>query len=242
MNLAFDPPERPAASLQYFFWLHPEWWSELLCGLAWAAMLFHAWQHAGHEFHRQRTFVSELMWWMVMVAAMMIPLTIQELSATAAGSLWARRHRAIAGFLAGYFAPWLVLGIFVACLKNAPGTRTYATAALAFAIAALWQTTKLHRRALLACHVTEPLAPVGWRADRDCLCFGGTIGSACIGTCWPLMLACAFAGHSLIAMVGGSVIGVLERRPFRPRLHAALWMTLAMAIYYAGLAAFRSIR
>jgi hypothetical protein len=50
------------------------------------------------------------------------------------------------------------------------------------------------------------------------------------------MLACAFTGHSLIAMMGGMAVGAAERWWFRPRTRAMLTATLALASYYAVLA------
>ena len=241
MNSTLTYTGRPmAVTLQYFFWSHPEWWSVALCGVAWAVMLLHGWQHGGHEVHHRMTFAQELLSWMLMVAAMMLPLVIPSVRAAAGGSLWARRHRAVAGFLAGYFPPWLVLGIAAAGLREASWTHTYAAPALCFVIAALWQRTRMHKRALMACYHTLPLAPAGWRANRDCLLFGGTIGVACVRSCWPLMLACAFAGHGPVAMAGGMAVGALERFTFRPRPRPPLVGTLAMAGYYLILASFGS--
>jgi hypothetical protein len=226
---------RMASAMQYFFWLHPEWWSRALCGLAWALMLLQGWRHAGHEAHHWMSFAQELGYWMLMAAAMMLPLVLYSVWVTAIGSLWARRHRAIAGFLGGYFAPWLVLGIVVAGMRQGSWAHNYSAAALGFVAAALWQLTTMHKRALIACHRTLPLAPLGWRADRDCLRFGGTIGVACVCSCWPLMLACAFAEHGLIAMTGGMVVSAMERWSFRPRRRTVLVATLALASYYVVL-------
>ncbi len=237
MSSILTYPRQPAsATLQYFFWLHPEWWSKAVCCLAWAVMLLHGWQHGGHEVHNWMKIGQELECWMLMVAAMMLPLIIHRVWVTAASSLWARRHRAIAGFLGGYFVPWLVLGIVIAAMRQGSWTHSDSAAALCFVAAALWQLTPIHRRALAACHRTQPLAPLGWRADRDCIRFGGTIGIACVWSCWPLMVACAFAGHSAIAMTGGMAVGAAERWSFRPRARAAVLGTLAIASYYAVLA------
>ena len=225
-----------ARTLQHFFWLHPEWWSVALCGFAWSAMLMHGWQHAGHGVHHWMTFAQEFQAWLLMVAAMMLPLVLDAVRATAVGSLWARRHRAIAGFLAGYFAPWLALGIVAAGLRQGPWTHTHVAPALGFAVAALWQLTPMHRRALAACHRLLPLSPLGWHADRDCLRFGSTIGLACVSSCWLLMLACTFAGHGLMAMMGGMALGATERWSYRPPRRAVLAGTLALAGYYAVLA------
>ena len=222
-----------AGSREYFFWLHPEWWCKALCGFAWVVMLIHGWQHAGHEVHDRMTFSQELGYWMLMCAAMMLPLVMYQVWLTAAGSLWTRRHRAIAGFLAAFFVPWLVLGIAAVGLRQSSWKYGYAIPAIAFLSAALWQLTAAHRRGLIACHRTMPLAPSGWRADRDCLRFGGFIGGACVWVCWPLMLACTFAGHNLIALAGSMFVAGTERWRFRPR--QVLLATLAMAGYYSVL-------
>jgi predicted metal-binding membrane protein len=235
MNPILSYSRAPAAeSLQYFFWLHPEWWSRAVCGIAWVVMLVHGWRNAAHNSSHWMTFAQELAFWMLMVAAMMLPLVIRNVWVTAAGSLWIRRHRAIAGFLAGYFVPWLALGLVASTLREAAWSHTAYAAAIGFGTAAIWQRTPMHKRALSNCHLTVPLAPVGWRADLDCLRFGGTIGAACVASCWPLMLACAFTGHGLIAMTGGTAVSALERWSFRPRNHIMLAITLALAGYYAA--------
>jgi predicted metal-binding membrane protein len=225
-----------ARRTQLFFWLHPEWWTVVLSGFAWAAMLFHGWRHTAHGGQHWVALPQELGNWLLMVAAMMLPLVLDSVREAAAGSLWARRHRAITGFLVGYFAPWLALGFLAAGSRQLSWTHTYIAPALSFAAAALWQLTPIHRRALVACHRRQPLAPLGWQADRDCLRFGVTIGLACISSCWPLMIACTLAGHGFIAMIGGMAVGAAERWSFRPRTRTALVGTLALAGYYALLA------
>jgi hypothetical protein len=233
----FTEVSRPStAALQYFFWRHPEWWTRALYGLAWATMLLHGWQQAGHNIHHSMSFPQELTYWLLMVAAMMLPLILSHVWVTAAGSLWPRRHRAIAGFLVGYFAPWLLLGTVEAGLRQVSWTRNYIVPALLFGAAAAWQLTSIYRRAMLGCHRTQPLAPAGWLADRDCLTFGGAIGIAYIRSCWPLMFACALAGHGPIAMTGSMAVTALERWPLRPQSHAPLLGTLTLACYYAVLA------
>ena len=219
-----------------FFWHRPEWWVLVLCAIGWRAMLLHSWRHASHGIHHWMSFSEELQSWMLMVFAMMLPLVRDAVRATAFASLWARRHRAMAGFLLGYSAPWLAIGLAVAALRGQAWTHTYGVPALLFLLAALWQLTPLHAVALVSCHRSMPLAPRGWLADRDCFRFGGNIGLACVSSCWPLMLACAFAGHDVVAMVGGMALGLAERKPFRPRTRLVLIGTLLLAGYYAVLA------
>jgi predicted metal-binding membrane protein len=226
-----------SGALQYFFWAHPEWWTVALCGMAWMLMLRHASQTGGHETRHATSMELEFVNWVGMIAAMMLPMVVNPVRVTAARSLWRRRHRAIAGFLAGYLAPWLLFGLVVSMIRAAAWTHTAAAAGLSFVIAAVWQQTIIHRRALAACHRTQPLAPLGWRADRDCLGFGGMTGVACVCTCWPIMLACAFTGHSLMPMISGTAMGFIERRSFVPRKQPIVAATLLVASYY-GLLAF----
>jgi predicted metal-binding membrane protein len=225
-----------AGRLQHAVWSHPEWWSVALSGLAWLAMIARGWQEATVGYAHSVSFAHEFTYWGLSVVAMMLPLSLDAIRVTANGSLWPRRHRAIAGFLLGYVAPWTALGVLAASLRQASWTHAYVAPALGFAVAALWQQTRLHKRALVACDRRLPLAPLGWPADRDCLRFGATIGIACVQTCWPLMLACALSGHSVIAMMGGMAVGAAERWWFRPRTRAMLWVTLALATYYGVLA------
>lgn len=235
----------PLSRWQRLSWPHPEWWSLCLCAAAWLAVLsrggaahgFH--EHAAHATHTSAlthgptAWVGEALWWLVMVVAMMFPMVLEPVRATATRSLWRRRHRAIAGFLAGYLAPWALFGVVasvaVSGLRGAGGLGASAVV-LGFGAAALWQVTPAKRRALFACHKTRPIAPDGWRADRDCLRYGWMVGGACLVSCWALMLACALAGHSAPAMLGATAVGWAERNVGRPNrlLLCAIILTLAL--------------
>ncbi|HEY4329896.1 MAG TPA: DUF2182 domain-containing protein [Phycisphaerae bacterium] len=195
-------------------------------------MLGHTWKYAAHGVHHWMSASQELEYWILMVFAMMLPLVREEMRGVALKSLWARRHRAMAGFLLGYLLPWAVLGIAVMLLRGEPWIRSYGVAAIGFLAAALWQLTPMHASALISCHRTIPLAPTGWRADGDCLRFGFSIGCSCVLSCGFLMIACALTGHGLLAMVGGMALGLLERWSFRPRTGVVFFGALALAGYY----------
>lgn len=236
MKLAHNFAGRTAAAkVRILLWRHPEWWTFAICGLAWAIMLFQGWRSLMHGGHHRMSFAQETVNWMLMVAAMMLPLVVYPVQRVAVTTLWYRRNRAIAGFLAGYFGSWLAPGLLIAALRGSFWAHTASAAALAFAAAACWQRTPWHWRAVSACHGIEPLSPAGWRADRDCLRSGAVTGGACVGSCLPLMLACAFTGHSPVAMAGGMVVGLSSRR-FRPRTGTMLGITLALALYHVALA------
>lgn len=234
MNIALASPRRLGwERIQRFFWLYPDWWCAALSCLAWAMLLQGAWTHAGHAAHRMAQPLSlELAHWLLMVAAMMIPFLLPTLRAAAVSSLWSRRHRAMALVLTGYLAPWLALGAAAAAIRSLPVMHSPFAPAIAFSAAALYIASPWHSRGLIRCHRRVPLAPEGWRADRDCLHYGFVIGNACVTSCWLLMLACALTGHDAIAMLAGLAIAIAERRSLRPRSRPALDLTFAVAAFY----------
>jgi hypothetical protein len=78
-----------------------------------------------------------------------------------------------------------------------------------------------------------PLAPRGWRADRDCVLYGWRTGTSCALSCWALMLACALSGHALIATLFVTAVALIERytlRVDRRVLSAALFGAAAITI------------
>ena len=214
-------------------WRHPEWWSlALSAGAAVALFATHSTGSAGvplpvggHHADSSAPVIATAavaFWqWMLMVVAMMVPLSVSAIRTTAARSLWRRRHRAIAAFLVGFLAPWAIAGaalaIGIAAWTPADAWAVAVITALAFAVAMVWQRLTIARRALMACHGTRPLAPAGWAAMRDCVGFGASIGGHCVTSCWPLMLACAVSGHHPLVMIAAAAAGVTERMTPRRR-------------------------
>jgi hypothetical protein len=216
---------------QRLAWRHAEWWSLALSILAWALLIAdgnllsgHQWgSHPGHAAAQTTPMAASMAvaWlqaighWLLMTIAMMVPLVVDPIRTTAARSLWRRRHRAIAAFLAGYLLPWGFAGLFVAAFVVSVRPDEWhhlpVAVASAFAIAAAWQVAPARRRALLSCHRTAPIAPDGWRATRDCVTYGWTIGTSCLASCAPLMLVCIVSGHSVAAMSIVTMIGIAER-------------------------------
>jgi predicted metal-binding membrane protein len=236
-----------------FAWRHPEWWSLAASAAAWVLLVARASSAlgsggAGHAAHQHgAAMVSAghgLAWatasldWVLMIVAMMVPLVVAPIRTSAARSFWSRRHRAIGGFLLGYLAAWALLGVFangvVTLLAAGESFPPPAAAALAFAAAAAWQLTVFKDRALRGCHRTMPLAPSGWRADRDCLRYGWSIGCRCLVSCGALMVACVLAGHGMVAMTAAAAVGAAERyAPGADRRLAALAIA-TIALAYAG--------
>lgn len=237
------------ARVRHLAWAHPEWWALALAAAAWCVLLAAAWTghgaagaHAHGHAHAARdvatSVLTDLAHWQLMVVAMMLPVIVPSLRVAAFRSLWRRRHRAMAGFLLGYLAVWALLGLAVClALTRFPWlTDTWGgvAAAAAFVCAAGWQWTRLKRRSLVACHRTIPLAPRGWRADRDCVELGWRIGGSCCVGCWVLMVACTLAGHSPLALAACAGIGLVERYSWRPDMTWISLGILALAAVFAA--------
>ena len=225
------------AASQRLAWRYPEWWSIGLSLIAWLVIIVSP-EHHGHTAHDGTA--ASLSGWLVMVAAMMFPLLLGSIRTVAARSLWMRRHRAIAAFLAGYTAPWLLFGLAaslaISALRHQTGYTPFVLASAWFGIAAVWQLSPMKRRTLVACHRTRPIAPNGWQADRDCLNYGWAVGVQCVGSCWALMGGCAAAGHSVAAMIGVSAVTGAERYARRPDRKLLSIAVAGFALTYALLA------
>lgn len=204
-------------------WRYPEWWSLALAAGAWMLMI----RGQGHHIHAHGP-ATAIGNWMLMTVAMMLPMVSEQVRLTAERSLWRRRHRAMAGFIAGYLGCWALVGAAVSLIPVHPGART---AAIAFAVAGAWQLTRWKRRALVACHRAVPLAPRGWRADVSCMRFGWSNGRSCVISCWALMLACAMAGHALTAMAFLTTVGLAERYVVRDQRLLAGALFAAAGLY-----------
>src|SRR5262245_26892105 len=191
-------------------WPHPEWWTLAMSAVAWTLIA------APRPPHHDHGVVAHTRDWLLMIVAMMLPLSVASIQATAARSLWRRRHRAIAWWLAGYLTPWFMLG---AAVSFAWRPVSAPVAALAFIVAGLWQVSTLRARALKRCHRTPSLAPTGWRANYDCARYGWTTGVYCVAACGALMVACSLLGHGpigLAGMVATTMVGAAERYLIRP--------------------------
>jgi len=153
-----------------------------------------------------------LIFWLLMVVAMMFPLVTAQVRQAAFHSLWSRRHRAIGVFLTGYMLPWLAFGaLFIFVQGELPVDRRASVLIVAILIAAAWQASPSKRRALSRCHRIMPLSPRGWRANWDCLRFGWRIGTACVCACWALMLVCAVSDHGILTMCVATMVAIRDR-------------------------------
>jgi predicted metal-binding membrane protein len=225
-------PDSPGGleRLRRMGWNHPEWWVVAVAAAAWVFMAGMALPraadpHAGHAGHASHAGMIAgggqghgAAGMAAMVIAMMLPLTLANVRHVAWSSLWRRRHRAIAAFLAGYLAVWILVqaGIAGAWGWMASFTGWERAGIVALVAAVLWELSPIKRQRLHHCHRTVPLAPRGWRADADCARYGVTTGLSCVTMCWALMAACAAFAHSFLVMIvlfGVQLSGRYQRNP-----------------------------
>jgi predicted metal-binding membrane protein len=165
--------------------------------------------------------------WLLMLAAMMLPLLTGELRHVHARTLARHRPRSTGLFLAAYAAVWLaacpVLIGAALLLRLAAGTAP-AASAMALCVALAWQCTPAKQACLNRCHRRPRLAAFGAGACLDCVRYGMWTGLSCCGSCWALMLATLGldAYHFPLMLLGAAAILAERQAPAR----APAWLPL----------------
>ena len=174
--------------------------------------------------HPQTAFTA----WMVMVVATMVPLAMPGARHVGRNSFRFRRHRAMATYLLAFIVSWVPAGVVAAGIdRYAPAQLGSWWRAAALAVAATWQLTRPKRRALLACHRTLPLPPLGRAADLAVTRFATFQATRCARSCWALMLVMLAAGHSVLAMAGLTALAVVEETRL-PRRELQRWFAVPL--------------
>jgi predicted metal-binding membrane protein len=158
--------------------------------------------------------------WMLMVAAMMLPMLAGAVGHVRARSLPRRRKRSLALFMIGYWAIWGACGIPIVLamlMLQLMQLSAVVTIALVGSLVLVWQFSPAKQFCLNRCHDQPPLAAYGIAADLAALRYGVKQAVWCCGTCWALMLVPLTAqdGH-LLAMAATSAY-LLAERPDPPR-------------------------
>ena len=177
-------------------------------------------------------FYAQIVHWLLMITAMMLPLLIVPIRQVAFRSYRWRRGKAVAGFIAGYSAVWIITGLFaveflgvlaVTGLITGP-----VTGSIVLLAAAIWQLSPLRGDAMRRCHRSVALTPRGLAADLDCIRFGFSHGFACVMVCFPLMLA------TMIAMPGITAAAVLAVVLFFERAYQRVYRIIPAAVLTSG--------
>jgi predicted metal-binding membrane protein len=176
--------------------------------------------------------------WGLMAAAMMVPPALPAVRHVAVNSLYWRRRRAVLEFLLGFLAIWIAFSVLVlGSLGGWEPARSEWALAAALALAAAWQLTPLKWRALRDCHRPSPLPPRGWRASFGAVRFGWRNGTACLLSCWAMMVAVALVTSSMLIWMGAlTVLIYLEKLNLKPRW-AARRLSVLLATASLGVAA-----
>ena len=200
----------------------PEWRVAAVAAAAWLALfaglgMQHEAPAAGHS---AAGMLAWLPGWLMMVTAMMVPLTLPAVRHLALNSVRGRRRRAMALFTAAYVVAWVAFGVAALgvdhLLSEHAGLPDRAVLAMALGVAAAWQLTRAKRRALFACGRTVPLPPFGRRADAGSVRYALLQARRCLQSCWALMLVMVVAG-SLAWMVVLTALVVAEELTIRGR-------------------------
>jgi predicted metal-binding membrane protein len=151
-------------------------------------------------------FGHELLAWVLMLIAMMLPTTVPAVRYVAFASRRARRQRSVLAFGLGYLAAWLPLGVLVSLLLAVLPPFGAVPVAIAIGLAGAWELTPAKRLALRCCHRTSPVRFDGLAADRSAAGFGWKHGRTCVLIGGPAMIALAALRHPAIATVIVAVI------------------------------------
>lgn len=151
--------------------------------------------------------------WALMLAAMMLPLTIDHLRHVHLRSFANRRTRSKLLFLCAYLSVWAAAGVVLQVVAVAArlGLPTLCVA-LVFGSAVLWQVSPAKQWCLNRCHRQPALAAFGGRADWDLLRYGARVGAACVGACSALMvLPLVVEQYHLAVMIAVGIFIYAER-------------------------------
>ncbi len=218
------------AAMQATLRWRPEWPFVLAIGAAWAFMAAGATGTVRDGHAATNGFVctialapgaktlalAGLSGWGVMSIAMTLPVTLPWMRYVGLNSLRGRRLWAMLLYGTGFIAVWLAVGVAelgaAALLGQLGPSRAYSTA-FALLVAGAWEFSRVKRLALVRCHRTVALPPVGRRADLACIEFGARRGLSCAISCWALMFIVVVVGSTQLALMAGlTALGIAQER------------------------------
>lgn len=161
---------------------------------------------------------SQLVGWLLMVIAMMLPKLIGPIQHIYVHSFKKNRFAAAMLFVLGYILVWTLAGIImilaiIAFQLYFPDS-FYPAIAIGV-IAIVWQFSPIKQRFLNQGHNHHTLSAFGFSMCKDSLSFGIAHGISCVGSGWALMLFPMLlpVGHNL-AMIVVTFIMLSEHMEF----------------------------
>jgi predicted metal-binding membrane protein len=234
--------------LRHFIWRHPEAVPAFVIGLAWLVLVSKGTRltmspqmGSGTPVEpdtssRLASVLNGVPGWTLMVVAMMGPSALAGLRHTALNSLPWRRGRAMIEYATAYLAVWVVFGLpALSAAAFLQGFQRWIIVATILVVAAVWQFTRLKLKALRDCHRAIALPPRGKIAELATLRFGLRQGSACVRSCWCVMLTMTAVPDAHVAWTAVlAVVLTAERFAERPktavRLVALTLLTVGVAV------------
>jgi hypothetical protein len=149
------------------------------------------WSSFGHDHAKTATAGIALL--LVMAGAMMFPFIAPAVRHVARTAFWKRRQQAAVCFVLGFSIVWALLAVALGAVLAASGglAPSVLWVCAAAAGAALWQGSRLRRRAAARCGGRPALPQRGWRAARRAVEAGGAFGLRCVPVCGPAMAVMA---------------------------------------------------
>jgi predicted metal-binding membrane protein len=196
--------------------------------LAWALLFVLGGQHT-----HSAGWLRSQVFWVLMVAAMMVPPALPMARHVAQNSKRHRRQRGVFLFGGASLLLWLGVGLVAVTLATLTGASDQRRWLLggSLLVGALWELTPAKKRALKACHRTIPLPPDGRKADRACVQLGLQYSKACFRACWALMLPMALVGHVgpvlMLLLTGVAVAEEVVRKGYRMAPAAAVLLSVS---------------
>ncbi|MCF6441401.1 DUF2182 domain-containing protein [Pseudoalteromonas luteoviolacea] len=194
---------------------HPHWFVLCLAALIWMYYLStllgtstsHHHHHAHHDMHAQAGFASMTWQWMLMVFAMMLPMTSGTIRSLVNSVPIYRQQLSLALFIIGYASVWLVFGVVLLLATHMLQTTSWTAelnvlpiAALGYFAAGMLSDAAFRMRLLNACGSIWSPRLRGFKADLDVLTIGLKEGIKCVKTCAHVMIAMHIAGHGIVQM------------------------------------------
>ncbi len=168
--------------------------------------------------------------WLLMVAAMMIPVLVPRVRLVAERSIGRIRNRAIAQTLVGALLVWVAFGIPVVALTlvipESGAGRSQVIFAGVWLLVVGWQLLPPKMLALRRCHAV--VVPGGTADGTRRVVAGAAHAGWCVLSCGPAMVAMAVTGHSMLFMAVLTAGLLAERVVHRPYL-AVRGLAAAMA-------------
>lgn len=212
----------------------------LIAATSWVALLLPSQMMASGV-----PFLSFVVMWAIMMAAMMLP-SFAPIASRYASMIESRQIIGIISLAAGYMAVWGIGGVLAYMIAYVFQSITHQSSQLAlplavsiFAIGGIYQFTPLKDRCLTKCRTpfAQLLEYASWKNRWRHFRVGVHHGAYCAGCCWSLMLVMfAFGTMNLAAMVAIAIVAAAEKLWTQGRWFSyaigAICLLLAVAVIW----------